>query len=105
MGGGEGFEHPPMCSAATGAAEVGCQRGFEQVGAGVGSCLTADADLGGVVIAPDSGVLCAERAVAVVHIIGLARHCDVHSAAVASAAKPSHRSVYPVIPVWVGIEP
>lgn len=69
----------------------------------------------------------AQRTVAVVHIIGLAGHCDVHSAAVASAAvrggedgwighvrsltshlsntKPLYRSVYPAIPVWVGIEP
>jgi hypothetical protein len=101
--------------------------GFGHVSADVGLCVAADADLGGVVIAPESGILGAECAVAVVHIIGLARHRDVHSAAVASAAvrggedgwighvrsltshpsnaKPLYRSVYPAIPVWVGIEP
>jgi hypothetical protein len=70
MGGGEGFEHPPMRCA-------------------------ADADLCGVVIAPQSGVFCTERAVTVIHIIGLARDREAHSPAVAGAAKPHHRSAHP----------
>jgi hypothetical protein len=50
-------------------------------------------------------VLGTERAVAVVHIIGLARDRDAHRAAVASAAMPPHQSVHPAMAVWVGVEP
>jgi hypothetical protein len=82
------------CTAAD-AAEVRANGGFGNVCAGVGSGFAADADLCGVIIAPEAGVLGTERAVAVVHIIGLAGHRDAHSAAVAGAAKPHHRSAQP----------
>ena len=83
---GEGFDHPPMRCAAARAAEVGAKGGFGHVSADIGLGVAGNVDLSGVVIAPESGVFGAECAVAVVHIIGLVRHCDVHSAAVASAA-------------------
>ena len=86
MGGGESVDHLPVCCATADAAEVRANGGFGHVSAGIGSGLAADADLSGVVIAPEASVFGAERAVAVIHIIGLAGHCDVHSAAVASAA-------------------
>jgi hypothetical protein len=82
--GGEGFEHPPMRCAAAVSAEVGADGGFGYVSADIGLGVPADADLGRVVIAPESGVFGTECAVAVVHIIGLARHFDAHRAAVAS---------------------
>ena len=84
-----------MCSAAAGAAEVGANGGFGHVSAGVGSRLAADADLCGVVIAPQASVFRAQRTVAVIHIIGLARDIDAHSPAVAGAAMRHHRSAHP----------
>ena len=95
MGGGEGFEHPPVRCAAAGAAEVCRERGFGHVGAGIASGLAADANLGRIEITPESGMFCAERAIAVIHIIGLARDPELHRAAVASAAKWHHRSAQP----------
>lgn len=84
-----------MSCAAAGAAEVGANGGFGHVRAGVGSRLAAEADLGGVVIAPEASVFCAECAVTVVHIIGLARDREPHGAAVAGALKRHHRSAHP----------
>jgi hypothetical protein len=82
---GEGFDHSPVRCTAADAAEVRADCGFWHVSADVGSGIAADADLGGVVIAPESGALGTECTVAVVHIIGLARHCDAHSTAMASS--------------------
>lgn len=105
MAHGEGFDHSPMRGAAAFPAEVRADGGFGHVCADVGAGVAADADLGRVVIAPEPGVLGTERAVAVVHIIGLARDRDAHRAAVASAAMPPHQSVHPAMAVWVGVEP
>lgn len=73
-----------MRCAAAGAAEVGANGRFGHVSTDIALGVAADADLGRVVIAPESGVFGTECAVAVVHIIGLARHGDAHRAAVAS---------------------
>lgn len=105
MAHGEGFDHLPVRGAAAFPAEVGADGGFGHVCADVGAGVAGNVDLGGVVIAPESGVLGAERTVAVVHIIGLARDRDAHRAAVASAAMPHQQSVHPAIPVRVGIQP
>jgi hypothetical protein len=82
--GGKDFEHPPMRCAAARAAEVGAKGRLGHVSTDIGLGVAADADLGRVVIAPESGVFGTECAVAVVQIVGLARHCDAHRATVAS---------------------
>lgn len=83
MVGGEDLQHRPVRGAAAHDAEVGANGGFWHVSADVSAGVAADADLGGVVIAPESGVLAAERTVTVIHIIGLTRDREVHSPAVA----------------------
>lgn len=85
MGRGEGFDHPPVRCAAAGAAEVRADGGFCHICPDVGAGVAADADLGRVVIAPESSVLGTERTVAVAYIIGRAGNSDAHRTAVASA--------------------
>ena len=75
----------PMRCAAAIAAEVEVYGGFVAINTSVALCVTADIDLGWVVIAPQHAVARTERTVAVVDIIGLVRNDDMHRAAVASA--------------------
>lgn len=75
-----------MGYAGAGVAKVKCDGGFGQVCADVGARLAADADLGGVIIAPKNSMFRTKRTVAVIQIIRLVRNGDVHGAAVAGTA-------------------